>query len=501
MARNTNLLDATAAVRRSSVLNALDFVVQTLATFLVTPAMAVGLGMESYGSWLIIMSTFAYLQLLEAGVSTAGTKFLASAIGAKDKTLFGRRLKALRRALGLSGIVAAVIMVAGIGVTTVLASCGQCPSYVPWMVLIYLPPTFLTFWLRDRLIVLRAFLRYELIVATTLGRTVLQTALVLWVLWEDLSFIWLALAHAVPQTLCHLAQHAFAAKMLPEDQGDEPRVEDRKELRSIANHVFASQLALGLTGRAEPFLVTMAGTVSALPLHGIARRFTGMATEAFWVIFGSPLMSAFGRSPDPVVPMLRHYCRIVSLLSGGACAVMVLVSRPFIETWLPPMFLQCSFFIAIIAPGLALRLGSVPMIAFLLARGEHRSFSALSITEALLSIGWMTFLGWTNGLIGLFFGLGITDVLIFGGMLPWFLRKHLRSWLLPFYTLEVLLPMLAGTLPAFFFAWLLPELLTPGYPKLGLFVALSAGVSLFMAYLLSKLRVGGVASTPTQELH
>jgi O-antigen/teichoic acid export membrane protein len=495
MERKPATQDTQGTVRKSMVLNGLDFVAQTAAMFLVTPAMAKGLGLESYGSWLLIMSVFAYLQLLEAGVSTAGTKFLASAVGSKDETLFPRRLAALRQALGLSGWIAAGIVMAGLAVTTALAAWGRCPSYVPWLLLIFLPPTFLTFWLRDRLIVLRAFLRYELIVTTTLGRTVVQTVLVLLALHCQASFLWLALAHAVPQTLCYLAQSAFASKLVM-GAPTSARPEDSKELRSIANHVFVSQLAISLTGRAEPFLASFAGTVTAVPLHGIARRFTALINEAFQATIGSPLASAFGRGAVPggeaeLLLLLRHCCRLVSMLSGGACALLVLVSGPFIQAWLPPVFAPCSMFIALMAPGLALRLASTPTTAFLLAKGAHRTLSALSVALALLSLGLMAGLGWSYGLTGLFGGLGAAEVLLFGCILPVVLGRHMGTSPLSFYLLDVALPLLAGALPAWLLAWLLPGLLVPDYVSLGCFAVVSGGGTVLAAFLVSKHGRGG----------
>jgi O-antigen/teichoic acid export membrane protein len=393
---------------------------------------------------------------------------------------------------------------AGLAVTAALAAWGRCPSYVPWLLLIFLPPTFLTFWLRDRLIVLRAFLRYELIVATTVGRTVLQTVLVLWVLHEGLSLIWLALAHAVPQTLCYLAQSALASKLVMAVPAS-ARPEDCNELRSIANHVFVSQLAIGLTGRAEPFLASFVGTVTAVPLHGIARRFPALINKAFQATLGSPLTSAFGRSAGPdgidaLVPMLRYYCRLASFLGGGMCALLVLVSGPFIETWLPQMFSQCSYFIVLMSPGLALRLGSMPVSSFLLAKGEHHTLSALSVTLALLSLSLMAGLGWAYGLTGLFGGLGASELLLYGGIMPFVLHKHLKAHLLSFYVFEMALPMLLGALPVFFLGWSLPDLLAPGYLRLGLFAALSAGATLWMAYLLSKWPMVGFAETSRMRL-
>jgi O-antigen/teichoic acid export membrane protein len=481
-------------MKRSLVLNGLDFAAQTAAMFLVTPAMAKGLGMESYGTWLLIMSVFAYLQLLEAGVSTAGTKFLASAIEAKDETLFPRRLAALRRALGLSGWIATGLLVGGFAVTTAMVGWEQCPTDVPWMLAIFLPPTCLTFWLRDRLIVLRAFLRYELIVATTLGRTVVQTILVLWVLHHGASFIWLALAQALPQTLCYLAQSAFASRVL-DDAGAvaaaEARVEDHKELRSIANYVFVGQLASGLTGRAEPILASFAGTMTAVPLHGIARRFTGMINEAFQATLGSPLISAMGRNARPekaeaLAAMVGHYCRFVAILGGGACALLVLVSGPFLQAWLPPTFAPCSLFITLLAPGLALRLASTPISSFLLAKGAHRTLSGLSVTLALLSLCLMACLGWMQGLMGLFVGLGAAELLLFGGILPLVLKPHMQRSVFYFYALKVIGPLIVGALPAWLMALMFPSLLVPDYLRLGGFGMASAGMTMLIAFAVSK---------------
>lgn len=469
-------------VGRSVILNGLDYVVQIIAMFLVTPAIARGLGVSLYGEWLLLMAVLGYLPLLEAGVSAAGTKYLASALTLKDPQIFGRRLGAVRRMLGISGWIAFAVMLMGIGISVWIISTGNASPDSAWVFAVFIPPTLLTFWLRDRLLVLRAYLRYELIVATTLFRTILQAFLVLVTLGNTSSLVWLAIAHAVPQSLCFLLQHVLACRLISKDSIDvlPPSPEDIKSLRSISNHVFTSQIAMSVSGRTEPFLVSALDGVGAVPLHGIARRFTGILTDAFQTIFGSVLTVTFSLSTGADKEResyreLARYCRLIAFLAGFVGALLFCVGGPFIGTWLPREFGAAWPLLAILIPSLSLRLASSPISWFLLAQGEHKLMSRFSIVLSIMSVGFMLIFGLNHGVTGIFEGLASAEILLFGGILPLSMSTRVGQSVLRFYSINIFAPVVAGALGPFGVGWLAPQLLVPSYGQLVVF-SLIAGI-------------------------
>lgn len=475
MAKSNNRL-----VKRSVILNSFDYVAQIIAMFLVTPTIAKGLGLTLYGEWLLLMAVLGYLPLLEAGVSVAGTKYLSSALNTKDRAIFGRRLGAVRRLLGISGWIALAVMLLGIAVSTWIVSIGNASPDTAWVLAIFIPPTLLTFWLRDRLLVLRTYLRYEFIVATTLFRTILQTLLVLVSLENTSSLIWLAAAHAVPQSLSFLLQHLLASRLLSKDyiKALKPSSEDIHELKSISYHVFISQIAMSITGRTEPFLATSLGGVGAVPLHAIARRFTGLLTDAFQTIFGSILTVSFSLSgveskTEDSYRELQRTSQKVAYLAGFVCALLFCVGGPFIKIWLSADFLASWPLLCMMIPSLALRLASSPISSFLLARGEHRLMSNLSVSLSLLSMVLMVTFGLTHGITGVFMGLASSEVLLFGGILPLCLTTRVGQSISRFYATTILAPMLAGALGPFGVGWLAPQFLGPSYGHLAIFCVMA----------------------------
>lgn len=484
-------------VGRSLLLNSIDYPVQIAAVFIVTPAMVRGLGQEGYGHWLMLMAVIGYLPLLEAGVSSAGTKFLASGRHAPDPELFNRRLGAIHSALWRSGWVAAGLMVlAAIVAGVITPSPGRLVPVSTTVLLVFLPATLLTFWMRERLLVLRAFLRYDLIVYTTITKTVIQTVLVLWTLRHSASLELLALANAAPMCLCALAQHLIGGRQLAAHQRKmlPPLPADMTSLREISNHIFASQVAMSASVKAEPFLVSWSATLSAVPIHGIARRFTGMLADAFQSVFGQVLTASFStlagsKKQEALIKEFGRSCRMVASLGGCACAILHFVSTPFIQVWLPASFAQCPALLDWMLPSLALRLATIPATSFLLASGAHRLVSKLSSILAVTSLACMTAFGFSHGIQGIFMGLGISEMIMFAVVMPALMKPWLPSrW--TFFLSNILGPTALGALVPTVLAYAVPEMLKADYFLLLIF-ALLAGAAVIpvtgMLYLRKPL--------------
>ena len=66
-------------------LGLVEHAVRTAALFVTVPLMVKWLGVDDYGYWLAAMSALAYFGLLDLGMSFGTTRFMALAVGAKDK--------------------------------------------------------------------------------------------------------------------------------------------------------------------------------------------------------------------------------------------------------------------------------------------------------------------------------------------------------------------------------------------------------------------------------
>jgi O-antigen/teichoic acid export membrane protein len=471
-------------VARSFIVNGIDYAVQFAAVLLVTPRLAEGLGLELYGVWLLVLGLLSYVSFLDAGVSTAGSKFIAGAIGKGDDALVGRRLGAVRRLLNRAGwqaLAALAVLALGMG-SWVLWFGGTAEALA--VVTVFVAPTVLTFWLRDHLLYLRASLRFEMIAATTIGRTIVQSALVLWTLDWTTSLVWIALAHAVPQIGAFLLQAILAGRELRRIgiSISAPESEDMAELRGISRYVFTAQMASGFVARAEPLLVSAMAGVSAVPLHNAARRLPGMVNDAFQTAVNPVLTSRFahltGReNRGSTLRELGRACEWCGFLGGFAAGLLVVCAPPFLVRWMPPGFEKAAGLIALLAPALALRTASTPISAYLLGYGRHRALAALSVTLALTNLLLMIGLGLVAGLIGVFAGLAISEGALFAVILPVVMHEHLVTTTFRFFFIQVLAPLVLGASIPLSLMLLIPWLLEPSYPKLALFTVLTVALA------------------------
>ncbi len=471
-------------VARSFIVNGIDYAVQFATVLLVTPQLAIGLGMAQYGVWLLVLGLLSYVGFLDAGVSTAGSKFIASAIGKGDRSLVGRRLGAVRLLLqraGWQALAALAVLALGIG-SWVLWFGGTAEALA--VVAVFVAPTVLTFWLRDHLLYLRASLRFEMIAATTIGRTVAQAALILWTLNWTTSLVWIAVAHALPQVGAFLLQAVLAKHELRRIGivVSAPERHDMVELRGISRHVFTAQMASGLVARAEPLLVSAMAGVSAVPILNAARRLPGMVNDAFQTAVNPVLISRFAHltgKDDRASSLIElgRACEWCGFLGGLAAGLLVVCAPPFLVRWMPPGFEKAAGLIALLAPALALRTACTPISAYLLGHGRQRALAALSVTLALTNLLLIIGLGVVAGLTGVFAGLAISEGALFALILPIVMHKHLVETTFRFFSVQVLAPIVLGAIAPISLMLLVPRLLESSYPKLALFTALTVALA------------------------
>jgi O-antigen/teichoic acid export membrane protein len=152
-----------------------------------------------------------------------------------------------------------------------------------------------------------------------------------------------------------------------------------------------------------------------------------------------------------LVRLYHYYCQVLSLLVLPAAVILCLYSHDVLLIWTrnPNVAAHASTVLALLAAGWGINaLGNVPS-AFMLSRGVTRLILYMAAANLVLMVPITVFLALRNGAVGGALGwLFVNAFLLLAGlplMHRWYMPHQFGRWI----SVDVGLPLLAATIPAF----------------------------------------------------
>ena len=172
-------MDVTRRLFSSSILNVVHHLVLFAVALIITPLVIHTLGVEIYGVWVVLMTFFRYYRVLDFGLTLSSSRFLAYAIGKEDR-------RELRTVASTSfylfctiAIVAFIITAIGAVFSSRFFGEETCEVSGPWIVFFYGLIVSTGFLTKTHLSYLKANLRYDIFVVTSLANTLLTAGLII----------------------------------------------------------------------------------------------------------------------------------------------------------------------------------------------------------------------------------------------------------------------------------------------------------------------------------
>ena len=456
-------------VVRGSTLNLLDHLVRIASMLVVTPLMVTQLGLEGYGIWLVLTAAISFLNLLDGGITLSGTRFLAKALGGGDTSGADRVTGTLRWLYHRVGLVC-------------LAGTALLVLAVPWlvrdpawrdtgrMVLVALGGgTALRFFLRIHLVVLKSHLRYDLIVAASLVKLLVQTALILFLLSRGHGLVVLALAQIgsdlLDQCLVVLfsrrTQAASAARPCPELLPEILRFSGLALLNSAGQH---------LRSRIDPFVLSTFVGVASVPVYNMGLRLVTLFSDLVNALIGGTFFTGFsqveGRSGlDGVREKFLLSLRVSAPLALFGAAGLGLLGPAFLLRWLGPDFAESGRVLRWLLLPYTLWLIQFPTAVVIFSLNRHGLITRLTFASGLFNVALSAVLASQIGFYGVIWATVIDMGLYYGLALPWIACRVLQLPLRSYFVRLLRPALLLG-------AWLAPALLLlapriqPEYPSL-----------------------------------
>lgn len=444
---------------RSSSLNLLDHGVKMAAMLLVTPFLVRSLGMQDYGTWLLLNTAVSFLNLLDGGITLSGTRFYSRCVG-KDSE------GDVKGAQILTSLCWLYHRMGGLCLLGTLVLCLSVARFAPTeyetsaqLVLGALGlGSSLRFFLRVHLVVLKSHLRYDLIVLASLIKVFVQTALVLALLANGYGLVVLALAQLATEFLDQALVVFFSRRTTAIQTKASPDMKFIRELLGFSTLVLINLGSHQLRRNSAPFIIAHYVGMSSVPLFGMAQRLIMMLWEVVNTALGGILVAGFSQVAarsdmgDVRNKFLESLRFSVPLALFGATGLFSL-GPAFLRCWLGPEFEQAGWVLWMLLIPYTIWLMQFPAESLFISLGKHGLMARLGVFAALGNVALCVGLAIPFGLHGVISGIVIEMTLAYALGLPWMLHKALdlslpryfsliakqMLQLLPFLTAAVLL--------------------------------------------------------------
>jgi O-antigen/teichoic acid export membrane protein len=458
-------------IRRRVIVNtASNYAAQILTLviwFFLTPFLLRQLGASDYGLWILIGSIAAYGSLLDFGIATAVTKYVAQ-FHAEGKIEQARSLVAttlwLYMGLGLVAVALSAILAPLIPILLNVPPGQQTTA--SWLMLlsglglgVSLPAT-------TSIAVLRGLHRFDLANLVGIFGMTLFTAATVAVLLMGGGLLGMV-AVSIPVTLITQVPAIWLIRRTAPELRFGWRHTKRSLLRTVmsfSSALFVINVAGQLQTKTDEIVIGAFLPVAFVTPYSIARRLSEMpqllSGQFMKVIL--PLASQLDAENDRVRLRTVYLTssRITLAIFLPLAVGVVILAQPFLTAWVGAPYGQYAYLVVILTLASLMDTSQWPAGAILQGMGRHRLLALITLGSALANLGLSLVLVRPLGLAGVALGTLIPatiESLCF--VLPYVMRVNRIN--LRIVLTEIYLPALLPTVPMAIVVYGLREITHP----------------------------------------
>lgn len=437
---------------RGSALNAADLILRMAVMFLMTPFMVSKLGMQGYGSWVVLTTAVSFLDLLDGGITLSGTRFLARTIGSKDEAAYaetGATLMWLYRRIGWLSLIGTIILVFCCGFfvkeSTSLIEAREVLAVLGGSLA-------LRFFLRIHLVVLKSHVRYDLIVLSGLAKLVLQSSLIVTLLLNGHGLVMLAVAQIASDVLDQVLVVTFSKRTGFAKFTIAPSKEKVREVLSYSSTIFLNTLGQFLRSRLDSLVLSLTTGVLTVPVYNTGMRLLTLYGDLMNAIIGGPLLAGFcqveGSSGLDVLrqKFLQSMRFSVPLAMLGAVGLFA-YGPTFLVRWMGSEFAQSGTILRLLIGVFALWFMQLPATSILLALNRHQVIMKATLLAGLFNLVVSLLLAWKIGFFGVVIASLIEMTIFYGFLVPYLAAKALLMPRRTYYSQALGLPLACSGIP------------------------------------------------------
>jgi O-antigen/teichoic acid export membrane protein len=414
-----------------SGLRMLNFSLQLVVSFFLTPFVVHSLGDRMYGFWTLVGTFIGYYGLLDLGLGSAVSRHVAGAIGAGEKDECNRIFSTTLVLYTGLGIVALIL-------TFVLAGLGQMICKSPedaalfWKVVLILGfNVAMSFPLRVFNGILTAQVRFDLLAAVDIMSMLLRSALIVFVLTSGYKILALACVTFLSGIPGQVLWILLAKKNLPSLRFSRRDWSPRtaKTLFGYSFFVFISQIANLLRFDLTAPLITAFLGLAQVTHYKIGSLMVGYLISLVVACMGvlHPVFSQLeaAKEHERIKQTLFFSTKISISISSFIGFGLIAWGKPFIGRWMGVEYLDAYPCLVILVLGCFSDLWQTPSIALMFGTSKHRFYAICNLIEGISNLLLSLLLVKHFGLIGFAIGASLPMAVIRLGIQPVYICRVL----------------------------------------------------------------------------
>jgi O-antigen/teichoic acid export membrane protein len=417
--------------------------------FFLWPIIVHRLGDDAAGIWILIFSITGYYGLFDLGIRSSIIRYVSKTRATNDMAAASRVIStSLFSYSCIGGLAFLITVIASLFVNRFHSIRPEFHSTAPGLLLMVGTAVSLGFPLGVSGGVLEGLQRFDARRFPDIAATLLKAALIVFALLHGRGLLTVALITVAMPLLASVVCTIVAARLLPVPVG--LRFVDRATFREMAAYGGTTLIIIisaRLRFRSDSIIIGAFLSSAAITYFNVGARivdYAGEVVENLAQVF-VPMSSqadALGET-DRLRKIFVAGNRFCALIIFPICAVLVVLGRSVIETWVGVRYVEKSYpvlLILLLSTSLMLAQAASPRVLF--GMSKHRTWAIATLVEGIANIALSIALVRPFGIIGDAIGtaapLAVTTICF----LPWHLCRQLQIRIGTYLREAYLLPLI-----------------------------------------------------------
>jgi len=407
------------SLKINAISNWISLFVQVAVGFFLTPFVISHLGKNGYGIWVLVGSFIGYYGLLNLGVGSAITRYIARFSAQNDTKSLNETANTALVMFCLTGLLAIILSLL---IAEPLAIFFQIKPehFVEFkrIVLVLGIATGISFPSGVFSAIITARERFVAVNLVNVSVTLLRVSLTVIILVAGYGLAGIAYPTLAATLTSLVAFFLIAKTVVPEFRIhlNFIRLETLKMLVIYGGFTTIIAIADIIRLKIDSLVIGKMIGMAEVGIYGVAalliRHMLNLVASGMGVL-GPRFASLDGA--DKKDELKNTFLRALSISSFIACGVallLVLFGKPFILLWVGEDFAAAVQVLTILAISYAFALSQTPGIGLMYAINKHRYYAAVTILEAMANIALSILLARQYGIVGVALGTAIPMILV-----------------------------------------------------------------------------------------
>lgn len=382
---------------------------------MLTPFIISSLGKTGYGIWTLVGSFTGYYGLVNLGIGSAVTRYVASYAGQKNGQALNETAGTALLTFSCTGFfVAFLSFVAAEPLASYFrVSPAETASFVQVVRLLGVA-TGLSFVAGVYTAVMNAFELFVLSNIINVVSALIRAGLIVVLLKSGFGLFGVAVSTLI-SIFCSLAACMLGCRSLIPEVRFSVLLASRSNLMVLVRYGLVTTvivIADILRSDIDAFVVARWVSVQDVSIYSVAttliKLMVSITTAGMGVLLPRFSMLYGDGDDEKLRKLFLQSISIASFISFGTAVIAILYGGSFIHVWVGKQFFESNFILQILAISTAFAIAQNPGIGFMYALKKHHYYAVITLCEGIANFLLSIFLAGRFGVLGVALGTMIT---------------------------------------------------------------------------------------------